>query len=86
IRMSADKNIISCYPNPADDYIIIGNTLDNLNHVYCEILNLSGQVVIRKKLSNAKEWVNISNLKSGLYILSIEGGDTSVLPIKFSKL
>jgi len=63
-RISSDRMIV--YPNPASDYIII--PVEYSNYAY-RIISMSGQIIIEGVVSTYP--VNISNLKTGLYIMEI---------------
>ncbi len=54
------------YPNPAQNKLYIKNI--NSRNLHIEILNISGQIV----LSSEKDIVDISWLKSGVYLVKIE--------------
>lgn len=61
---------ITCYPNPAQKYLII-SAADNavkLGTLY----NLQGQALINFSLTNEKQ-LNLSELAQGYYVLTIQG-------------
>lgn len=62
-----EQNIL-IYPNPANDFINIASN----NHlaVLCEIINMQGQTVAKHTIHNQNK-IDISNIKSGVYIFKI---------------
>lgn len=72
------KNTISCYPNPAKDYLKFRCRVHAASDIH--ILNILGQEVKRFKLSQAGEYtinwdltdLNGQALKSGLYFYRLE--------------
>jgi hypothetical protein len=63
-----DQTSIAIYPNPAKDIIYIKS--GNKSKVHIEIANVLGKTVY-SQMSSTNEEINISNLKSGIYILSL---------------
>jgi len=61
---------ISIYPNPVGDFINI-NSLDILEIKFLSIYDLQGRKVSNKNLVKSTEEVNISELRSGVYILEV---------------
>jgi hypothetical protein len=57
------KSRISIYPNPAKDFI----TIEGSDIFWLEILNSSGEMVMKRNYYNGK--INISSLPAGLYLL-----------------
>ena len=65
------------YPNPAKEQVMV-NLPELETEGSLKIVNLSGQVVYSQMLNlNANQvQINVSDLANGLYILSVENGDT----------
>lgn len=61
------------YPNPAADVLTIDTDM-SLNHV--SVLDLYGRIVIDRE--NAQKKINISELKSGIYLLQISDGTRKI--------
>lgn len=74
-------NAISIFPNPAKNSIQLKNNND-LEISSIKITNVLGKVVLRSKLNDSK--IDISNLNSGIYILTIQSENNSK-NIKFIK-
>lgn len=64
------EQAISIYPNPVGDFIYI-NSLDVLEIKFLFIYDLQGRKVSNKNLVKSTEEVNISELRSGVYILEV---------------
>ena len=64
------------YPNPATDYIYVNSGLsDGTIHV----LNLLGQDMMQVAITSPVMSLNISELKEGIYFVSIENGANKVV-------
>ena len=63
-------NII--YPNPANNILYISNLKEYNTNV--KIYDIKGKLVLEKNISN-KEYLNISNLKKGVYQIKFKGSD-----------
>ncbi len=62
---------IKTFPNPASDFIIIKN--NNVNWLWtAELSNLSGQILIRQNSLSGTMILDIEQLPSGMYILTIK--------------
>ncbi len=59
---------ISVYPNPTQNIITISNSANYT----LTITDLTGRILIRKKLEKDNESLNLSNFESGLYIILLE--------------
>jgi len=76
IRTIANENTLSIYPNPASDILNINNDYRSL-----EIFDMTGKIVYQSGESSIKT-LNISELKEGLYIISIIATDNQRLVSK----
>ncbi len=63
-------NDIFIYPNPANDYIRFGNC--NSEKIVVRMYALSGKLMLGGEFI-ADDYINISHLASGLYLVRIEG-------------
>ncbi len=76
-----DNLKFSLYPNPANGKFSITSTTKPLTNV--EIYNLLGQKVLDLNFSNTNsEEINISSLKSGIYLVNINKTTTKKLIVK----
>ncbi|MEQ1732111.1 MAG: T9SS type A sorting domain-containing protein [Bacteroidia bacterium] len=74
------NNLVSVYPNPADDKL---NIVANQKQFDVEVRNALGQVVIKKVTTNTKQ-LDITELVSGVYILQLTANG-AVYTVKFIK-
>ena len=65
-----EKTGISVYPNPANNAITI-NTVNFTESVSYAITSMTGQIVLKGDLTNASQRIDISNLNSSIYVLTI---------------
>lgn len=75
-----ESQAITFYPNPATDNIYVETKNIGSNNSYLEIINLHGQMVERKEISEAKQSIDISKLDSGIYFVRY-GNNTERLVI-----
>lgn len=69
---------ISVYQSPTSDNIWIESSTGNTDYTYT-LYNLTGQEVLHNKSSTkSKQEIPTNNLAPGVYILSIQGGNSSV--------
>lgn len=64
---------ISLYPNPTVEFVHILKA--DVEKVDFSIIDASGKIVRQEKNFNASAPINVSNLASGVYILSLKDGD-----------
>lgn len=70
-----ENNGFSLYPNPANDSFFIKSSA-SLLATNIEITDLSGKLLLSKKLENTQEnAITISNLSSGIYLVAIEASN-----------
>lgn len=75
-------NGMSVYPNPVTDVLKIANA-DNLANVSFSIVDILGKTVVQSKTLN-NDAIDVSNLSSGVYILSVSSEEGSK-QFKFQK-
>ncbi|GEM_PF-2168081 len=61
-----DKKSVKVYPNPVKDFLYISND-SNIQKI--SLIDVSGKVIFSKELNANKTEINITHLKSGIYIL-----------------
>jgi len=66
------------YPNPTTDKITISNT-NNYNIDSITITDLSGRIVYANEASFVATTVNVSNLKSGMYMLTLQSDEAKMM-------
>ncbi len=78
-----DSDDIKIYPNPVTDKITV--ELTNSNPLHMVVVDGLGNKVLEQTLYNQSNEINLSNLVSGLYIMSLMDGNTIVHCPKFIK-
>jgi hypothetical protein len=63
---------ISIYPNPATDFVVINVATENFAGATVTVNDTKGRTVIEKMISSSNSKLDISNLESGVYIISIK--------------
>jgi len=75
------------YPNPATNELTLDITYDvRWIGKTIVILNVSGQLVMQISITSKIQKINISQLKSGIYFLSVKKEDGSFIKQKFVKI
>jgi len=64
---------VRIYPLPASKQILVESPSASQNFQYLSILNLDGQVLIERTLSESTQTVNIELLSPGIYLLQLHG-------------
>jgi poly(beta-D-mannuronate) lyase len=72
------ENDIVIYPNPAKDMLYIKNVSQNVEVI--KLYSIEGRKILERNLSssNAFKELNVSSLKNGIYIISIEDGKNTI--------
>jgi len=74
--VTSKNNDVIIYPNPTSGVLTIELLLANRDEVASVlILDGVGKVVQKAVVSNAKSYIDISNLANGVYFLRVEGGN-----------
>ena len=76
VNIQSKKNVMSVYPNPFNDFIMIDSATDTQAVIY----NLFGQPVLSRHVSIGSNKINTSTLPQGTYLLKY--GDSSVKVVK----
>ena len=81
-----DQSGFRTFPNPAGDELIIRTTQADRNIFALKIFNSAGELIIDhgNPPPGPEVKINVSQLKSGMYILSISNG-TNIKQVKFIK-
>jgi hypothetical protein len=77
----ASPQSISVYPNPGNDRLYISGTSEQGGEMIT-MTNLSGQVVIQRKLQGGEKYIDITLFPEGVYILTVEG-DAETRSLRF---
>lgn len=79
--LSTKNNAITefkIYPNPVSDNLLKISTNKSVDSLNIEIFNILGTSVIKQKLNNNLKEINISTLKSGIYLVKFQSENGSV--------
>lgn len=74
---------ISIYPNPANDKIYINNLPSNSNLIF-KIIDLSSNIIKTDKFDS--EFINISSLPTGIYIIQVADNKDIIYQTKLLKI
>ena len=70
---------MSIYPNPATDNLFLKFSMQNESKVVVKMLDMAGKTVLvdafEGVIGENLHTLNVSNVKSGLYVLQIETGN-----------
>lgn len=66
---------LKIFPNPVTEVLSIEGELDNLQGADITVFDIAGKKVMNTKVSNNFDSLNVSNLKEGVYILTISKGE-----------
>ena len=77
---------ISCYPNPASDYVVVaGEQLASLQQGRVDLFNVSGQRLRSVAVTDSRITVDVRDLAAGTYLMVIWNGKQRVKAIKILK-
>ncbi len=69
--IASDKlNHFSIYPNPADDVLRIIAPI-NANDYTLDIISITGQLIVRHKVSSSNPTIDIQNITKGVYFVKV---------------
>jgi len=78
----SNKNVLSVYPNPANDKLMIVNPIINSERTVVTIFNQLGEVVLSQQIaanSNANYTLEIDKLTAGLYTVELLNNQTRLI-------
>jgi hypothetical protein len=82
VEFNPDK--LLAMPNPATNQItIVNNSI--YSYTQAELFDLSGKLVIEKKLESHTNTININDLKSGTYLLKVRSSNGTIYHQKIIK-
>lgn len=73
-------NQLEIYPNPVIDVLNVSSKLNKEENAV--IYNMEGRVVLKAKISNGKNTINVSKLEKGSYILTVKEANISTKFLK----
>jgi len=74
---------LSIYPNPASELLHV--SLSNNQNFGYQIIDIQGRIILANMISSREKQINVSHLNKGIYIISIEGEDSTTYRSKFLK-
>ena len=85
ISLSSDESSVMVFPNPVNDVVQISLSGERPMNYLIEILNIGGQPVYSKAITNTRtatvKYYRDKNLKTGIYILSIKNIDNGTAKV-----
>ncbi|MBI1838138.1 MAG: T9SS type A sorting domain-containing protein [Flavobacteriia bacterium] len=81
----ADDEMFNVAPNPTDNQLIVEHKFNNGENPILRIIDLSGKEVKTEILTTASQNVNVSNLESGIYLVSIQTNNGITRNVKVIK-
>lgn len=77
---------ISCYPNPASDYVVVaGEQMASLQQGRVDLFSISGQRLRSVAVTDCQTSVDVRDLAAGTYLLVIWNGEQRVKAVKILK-
>jgi hypothetical protein len=72
INLVAQNGItINVYPNPVSDVLIIGIVTDVFKNINFRLFDISGKLLMQKKMEHITEILNMQVFRSGNYLLEV---------------
>ncbi len=81
---SVMPNVVNVYPNPAENYIEVYNTVTT-DKVNINIYDVTGKLITTKETNYYKELIDMSKFAKGLYFVEIMKGDNRIYRTKIIK-
>jgi hypothetical protein len=77
LRVSVDCKTIQAYvyPNPVQNGKLYVSLTGSNGYTDVSLVSLSGQVILKTKMSNGTNHLNVSNIADGVYVLNISGAN-----------
>lgn len=72
-----DNDLITIYPNPASDYILISHHINDNMQLY--ITDVSGTIVMNTMINNQHSIIDLSTLKSGIFLYQLVNTKTNTV-------
>lgn len=78
------ESVISVYPNPADNYIEVYNTMTTTKTTI-NVFDVTGKLITTKETTFYKEYIDMSKFAKGLYFVEVMNGDQRIYRTKIVK-
>jgi hypothetical protein len=79
-----DENVISVYPNPVKDKLVISSTV-SLDESMIIVMDVNGQIILQQDATEYGNSIDVSALSSGVYFVRIKTQDRIDYQTKFIK-
>lgn len=76
-----EKNILTIYPNPTNDYFRINYNGDDIKSVLID--DILGNIVYDQQVNMRNPYIDVSDLKKGLYFVKFQTKDNKTISSKF---
>jgi hypothetical protein len=63
---------ILVYPNPVQDGKLYVSLAGTTGYVEATLLSASGQVILKNKINNGTNYLNVLNIADGIYVLNVK--------------
>lgn len=84
--ITASEPAITIWPNPSTDQItIVNNTKSGIHYTVARLYDLSGKIILEKKLENGNNPIMVETLLTGTYIIKAESDMGTVFTQKIIK-
>ena len=67
---------IEIFPNPANEFVNISNSVDNFNY---QIISINGSIIESEKVEGNKTTIDISEMNNGVYFIKINTNDKIII-------
>ena len=74
------NSMLKVYPNPTTDYVTVNlanNNVLNFDNLTFSVSDINGKLILTKSLSETDHKIDLNNLTSGTYLLTVKGNDFS---------
>jgi len=75
----SNKALLSVYPNPADNIIIVDNIPHGTETIF--IYNLKGALVLKQHIDDITESIDVSSLPKGLFVLRAQDINVKIIKL-----
>ena len=75
VESITQNDLVSVYPNPAQDFIQVETKSNDLNTASYKLMNQSGIEVLNGDVNSSSFSIDITQLSSGIYYLNLIGND-----------
>jgi Secretion system C-terminal sorting domain len=75
---------ISVYPNPVQDGKLYISLAGTIGYAEASLISTSGQVLLKSKMSNGTNYLNVANVAEGIYVVNVKDANGFDKNIKVS--